>query len=183
MGDRTSVSLRIGGVIKDRDQLRKISELIEPDGPEFMGNADDAVEEIMDLLIDVMARGWENQWIEFYEINYGNLDCLNKLHKLGIETYHTHGSGAEYAAGGEVTWFENGKPRSFEWYDGDKDHIKVKDIETLLRNPDTLATELRKLLDEHKADHARTVAPLIPGSKDLQEEVAVRAAKARIGVA
>lgn len=181
MGDRCSMTLEIGGVIKDHNHLLEIVKAIARDYPDNMDH-DRPEEDIRDHLLVVMADGWDERTLDFTEVNYARLDCVEKLNRLGIETYTTNSSGADYPSGGEMVWFENGEKQEFTWTDGDEDRIHITILEAILRTSSDVAADLKAAIDAHKALHNRVLQPLTAGSEELQKEVAVRAAKMRIGI-
>lgn len=81
-----------------------------------------------------------------------------------------------------MVWFENGEKQEFTWTDGDEDRIHITILEAILRTSSDVAADLKAAIDAHKALHNRVLQPLTAGSEELQKEVAVRAAKMRIGI-
>lgn len=85
MGDRTYVSLQIWGDVRKGEDLDRLNEAIEDEGPS-----------------EDYGPGGQPAWryVAFEEVNYGNVDAiLDVLDDLGLSYKQTWDNGGEYSSG------------------------------------------------------------------------------------
>lgn len=119
MGDRTTVTLTILN-----EHTNKVREIAEDFDYEYPGGA-------------------KTNCIQFFEVNYGELDFLKKLESLGIAYESAWDNGSEYSSGTKYCRFDSeGLIDIKEIYDNQR-NPNIETLMNLIENPDSLIRFIR----------------------------------------